>query len=179
MEFLIRVAGDPAAVLGALRRTMLDAAPGNAVAGAATLDQVIAVGGQEILAGTAPLAPLVATGMLLTAAGIYGVLAFAIARRSKELAVRVAIGATSRDVVRLVTAHSLRLLALGTLIGVGATFGLTRAARASGGAGSMFDPAWPAFLVPVVLILAIGALATWIPSRRALRIDPAVLLRTN
>jgi ABC-type antimicrobial peptide transport system permease subunit len=43
----------------------------------------------------------------------------------------------------------------------------------------MFDPAWPAFLVPVVLILAIGALATWMPSRRALRIDPAVLLRTN
>jgi ABC-type antimicrobial peptide transport system permease subunit len=132
-----------------------------------------------MLTGTAPLAPLVATGMLLTAAGIYGVLAFAITRRSKELAVRVAIGASGRDVVRLVCAHSLRLIAVGIVLGVGATFALTRVARASGGGGSVFDPGWSAFAVPALIVLAIGALATWIPSRRALKINPAVLLRTT
>ena len=103
-----------------------------------------------MLVGTAPLLPLIATGMLLTAAGIYGVLAFAITRRSKELAVRVAIGATGRDIVRLVTAHSLRLVVLGTCFGIGATFALTRVARAAGGGGSVFDPGWAAFVVPVV-----------------------------
>jgi putative ABC transport system permease protein len=179
MEFLIRAKNDPTAVVLALRRQIRDAAPGNVVAAAVTLDQIIAISGQEILVGTAPLAPLIATGMLLTAAGIYGVLAFAIARRSKELAVRVAIGASGRDVVRLVTAHSLRLVALGTFCGVGATFALTRVVRASGGGGSFFDPDWPAFLVPVLIILAIGVVATWIPSRRALRINPAMLLRTT
>ncbi len=132
-----------------------------------------------MLTGTAPLVPLIATGMLLTAAGIYGVLAFAITRRSKELAVRVAIGASGRDVVRLVTAHSLRLIALGTFLGAGATFALTRVVHAAGGGGSMFDPRWPAFVVPVLIIVVIGALATWIPSRRALKINPAVLLRTT
>ena len=93
------------------------------------------------------------------------------------LAVRVAIGATERDLVRLVTTHSLRLVALGTLCGVGATFALTRVARAAG--GSVFDPDWPAFAVPVAIILVIGALATWIPSRRALTINPAILSRTT
>jgi hypothetical protein len=179
VEFLIRATNDPAAVLLGLRRHIRDAAPGTAVANAFTLDQIINISGQEILTGTAPLAPLIATGMLLTAAGIYGVLAFAITRRSKELAVRVAIGATGRDLVRLVTAHSLRLVALGTFCGAGATFALTRVARAAGGGGSVFDPDWPAFVLPVAIILVIGALATWIPSRRALRINPAVLLRTT
>jgi hypothetical protein len=65
---------------------------GSVVANAFTIDQIVKISGQEILAGTAPLVPLIATGMLLTAAGIYGVLALAITRRSKELAVRVAIG---------------------------------------------------------------------------------------
>ena len=179
MAFLIRATNDPAAVVLGLRRHIPDTAAGNVVARAFTLDQVIAIGGQEMLVGTAPLAPLIATGMLLTAAGIYGVLAFAITRRSKELAVRVAIGATGRDLVRLVTAHSLRLIALGTACGVGATFALTRVARAAGGGGSVFDPGWPAFVVPVAIVLVIGALATWIPSRRAMRINPAVLLRTT
>jgi len=125
------------------------------------------------------LFPLITTGMLLTAAGLYGVLAFAITRRSRELAVRVAIGATGRDIVRLVTAHSLRLVVLGTCFGTGATFALTRVARATGGGGSVFDPGWAAFAVPVLIILVIGVLATWIPSRRALRINPAILLRTT
>ncbi len=179
MEFLIRASGDPAAVARGLRRQIRDAAAGNVVGSLFTFSEIVTVAGQEMLVGTAPLAPLVATGMLLTTAGIYGVLAFAITRRSKELAVRVAIGASGRDVVRLVCAHSLRLIAVGTLLGIGATFALTRVARASGGAGSVFDPKWSAFAVPVLIVVAIGALATWIPSRRALKINPAVLLRTT
>ena len=57
-------------------------------------------------------------GMMLTMAGIYGVLAFAIARRARELAVRVAVGASGRDVVRLVAAHALRLVAAGAILGL-------------------------------------------------------------
>ena len=135
--------------------------------------------GQEMLVGTAPLVPLIAIGMLLTTTGIYGVLAFAIARRSKELALRIAIGASARDLIRLVAAHSLRLVAIGTVLGIAAMFGLTQIVRAGGGAGSPFDPAWPAFAIPVAIVVAIGALATWIPSRRAMRINPAILLRTT
>jgi putative ABC transport system permease protein len=179
VRFLVRSSGDAVAVARALRREIPKAATGNVVSSAYTLDEIIAVAGQEILVGTAPLVPLVATGMLLTAAGIYGVLAFAIARRSKELAVRVAIGATGRDLVRLVAEQSVRLVAIGTICGVGATYGLVRVMRASGGAGSIFDPSWTAFIVPAAVIVVVGALASWIPSRRALDINPAEVLRTT
>jgi len=92
MTFVVRASADPSPVAIAMRREIRNAAGGNVVGSLFTLDQIIAVGSQETLVGTAPLAPLIATGMLLTAAGIYGVLAFAIARRSKEFALRVAIG---------------------------------------------------------------------------------------
>jgi putative ABC transport system permease protein len=178
-SFLIRAQGDPGPLIQTVRREVRDAAAGSVVTSAYTFDQILAVMGQEMLVGVAPLVPLIAIGMLLTSAGIYGVLAFSIARRSRELAVRVAIGATGGDVIRLVTAHSFRLVAGGSAVGLAVTFGLTRIVRASGGAGTPFDPSWPIFAIPVLMIAGIGALATWIPSRRALRINPAVLLRTS
>jgi predicted permease len=178
MQFVIRAAGDPGPLTAVVRRQLLAGPPGTVVTAAFRLDDVIAAGAREILMSTFPLMPLIATGMLLTAAGIYGVLSFAITRRSRELAVRVAIGATNGDVIRLVAAHSLRIVAMGTVAGVGVTFALTRVARATGGAGSIWDPTWRAFVVPMAIILVIGALATWLPSRRALKIDPALLLRS-
>ena len=92
---------------------------------------------------------------------------------------RVAIGATGRDLIRLVIAHSVRLLLAGTACGIGLTFVLSRLARSGGGDGSIYDPDWPAFVVPVLIVFVIGALATLMPSRRATKIDPAVLLRTT
>jgi ABC-type antimicrobial peptide transport system permease subunit len=115
--------------------------------------------------------------MLLTAAGIYGVLAFAVSRRATELAVRVAVGARGTDLLRLVAAHSLRMLGLGTAIGIALTYALTRVAQ---GRGGVFDsPGWQAFVVPMALIFAIGTIATLIPMRRALKINPSNLLRTT
>jgi putative ABC transport system permease protein len=179
MSFLIRASGNPAAVERTIRREVPAMAAGNVVSSSITLDAIIDVGGQEILVGTAPLAPLIATGLLLSAAGVYGVLAFAIARRTKELALRIAIGASRRQIVALVASHSVRLVIGGTICGVAATFALSRIVRASGGGGSFLDPAWTSFVVPAAILIAIGAIATWIPSRRAIAIDPAVLFRTT
>lgn len=177
LQIVVRAAGDPAPLVQAMRRELRRAPPGTLVGGAFTYDEITRVGAAELLIGTAPLVPLVAIGMLLTTAGIYGVLAFAIARGSRELAVRVAIGATGRDLVRLVTAHSARLFVTGAACGIAITFGLSRIVRASGGAGSVYDPDWPSFVVPVAVVAVIGAVATWIPSRRAMKIDPAGVLR--
>jgi len=129
--------------------------------------------------GTAPLFPLVSIGLMLTMAGIYGVLAFAIARRARELAVRVAVGASGRDVVRVVASHALRLVAAGAILGMFVMLGLARVVRAGGGAGSIWDPSLQAFLLPVAVVAIVGAIATWIPARRALAIDPVVLLRSQ
>jgi predicted permease len=178
VHFLIRASGDPGPLAQTIRREVRDAVPGTVVSNAHSIEQMLSVMGQEILVSTAPLLPLIAIGMLLTAAGIYGVLAFAIARRSRELAVRIAVGATPRDLVRLVGAHTLRLVVIGATAGTAVTFGLSRIVRASGGAGSIWDPGVQVFVIPVLLVVVVGAAATWIPSRRALRINPADLLRT-
>ena len=86
MTFLVRAKGDPAALVQTVRNETRKAAAGTVVGGVETVDQVIDIGSREMLVATAPLLPLVTIGMLLTMAGIYGVLAFAIARRSRELA---------------------------------------------------------------------------------------------
>jgi len=177
LRLLVRAGGDPGPLVQTLRREIRRGLAGTLVAGAFTYEEITIVGAKELLVGTAPLVPLIAIGMLLTTAGIYGVLAFAITRRARELAVRVAIGATGRDLVRLVSAHSLRLLLVGSACGVGVTFALSRIVRASGGAGGVYDPDWPSFVVPVAIVGVVGALATWIPSRRATKINPATVLR--
>jgi putative ABC transport system permease protein len=176
-EFIVRASGDPAPLTQTIRREVDAIGGGTAVAGVNTIEQIKRIIGQEIIVGTFPLFPLIATGMLLTAAGIYGVLAFAVSRRATELAVRVAVGATGRDVLRLVAGHSLRMLGAGSAIGIALTFGFTRIAQ---GRGGVFDsPGWQPFVVPMILILLIGTIATLMPLRRALRINPTSLLRTT
>ena len=174
---MIRASGDAASMTQTVRREITAMGGRATVSGVTTVEQIKTIIGQEILVGTFPLFPLIATGMLLTAAGIYGVLAFAVSRRATELAVRIAVGATGRDLLRLVAAHSLRMLGIGSAIGIALTFALTRVAQ---GRGGIFDsPHWQAFVVPLLLILVIGTIATLIPMRRALKINPTVLLRTT
>jgi predicted permease len=179
MSFLIRAEGNPAALVQIIRREFRDIAAGTEVRRLYTLTEMRDIVGQELLVGTAPLVPLVTIGLLLSAGGIYGVLAFAVTRRARELAVRLAIGATDRDVLGLITKHTSRLIGVGVLIGVGITFALSRVVRAGGGAGSLYDPPPLAFLVPVLILAVIATLASWIPSRRALKINPAIVLRTT
>ena len=176
-EFVVRADGDPGPLTQTVRREVDALGGGIVVDGVTTIDQIKQIIGQEIIVGTLPLFPLIATGMLLTAAGIYGVLAFAVSRRATELAVRMAVGATGRDLLKLVAAHSLRMLGAGTAIGVALTYALTRIAQ---GRGGVFDsPGWEAFVVPMAIILVIGTIATLIPMRRAMRINPSSLLRTT
>jgi len=180
VQVVVRAVTDPIPLVGAVREELRRLGPGYAVPSAYAFDQVIQTGAAEIITLSLALSPLLGIGLFLTATGIFGVLAFAIARRSKELALRVALGATNHGLRRLVAAHTLRLLVTGATAGVTATFVLTRMVGAAGGGGSPFDtPGWEAFAVPVLVVLAVGALATWIPARRAMRVDPAILLKAE
>ena len=179
LQIVVRAAGNPAPLVQLLRREVSQALPDTIVRSADTFAGIVRVGGQEMLVATAPLMPLISIGMLLTMAGIYGVLAFAVSRRARELAVRLAVGAAPRDLVWVVTRHTVRLVALGVGIGLAVTFALSRVVHAGGGAGSIWDPAFQAFAAPVVAIAVIGLIATWLPARRAAGTDPATLLRAD
>jgi ABC-type antimicrobial peptide transport system permease subunit len=126
---------------------------------------VMAQLGAGLLGGFGTLA------MVLAAVGIYGVTAYAVAQRTREIGIRLALGAARDDVVRLVASTTARPvlagLAVGLLLALGVSFGL-RSQLYGVGAG---DP--PALLGTAAAIAAVAAIAAWVPIRRATRLDPS------
>ena len=115
--------------------------------------------------------------VLLAALGIYGVLAFSVGQRRKEIAVRLAIGSTERRVARLVIADGMRLAAVGLVFGLGGALALGNVMRSLLFQTQPNDPL--SFVAAATLIIAIALLACWIPARRATAVDPASVLRSE
>jgi len=113
----------------------------------------------------------------LTAAGIFGVLSQIVARRTRELGLRMALGARGVDIVRLVASRGVLLVATGVVFGLGGALGLTRFLEALLFQVRPVDPL--SFAVVTALIGAVALLACWSPARRAMRVDPAEALRVE
>jgi ABC-type antimicrobial peptide transport system permease subunit len=113
--------------------------------------------------------------LLLAALGIFGLVSFAVTRRTREIGIRMAMGARTVDVVRLVTFQSLRLTFIGLACGLLLTFGLTRALAPLLYGVSPTDVT--VFRGVVGVIVAATVLACWLPARRAAKVDPMVALR--
>jgi predicted permease len=169
--------GDAQQLLAALRRELLAMEPGLVFIGSSTMDGSISMSLLPQRVAALLAIGFGAVGTLLAAIGLYGVIAFSVARRTREIGVRVAVGAGRGDVLGLIARQGSVLLAIGA--GVGMVLAAV-AANALGGVlydvGS-FDPAaWGAALA--VLVVAAAA-ANLVPTRRALRIDPVTALRTE
>lgn len=113
--------------------------------------------------------------LLLAAVGIYGVISFAVTRRTQEIGVRMALGARTSHVLKMIVGQALLMALAGIALGLAAAFGLTRAIRSLLFGLSATDPL--VFGGIAVLLLAVAALAGYIPARRAARIDPIIALR--
>jgi ABC-type antimicrobial peptide transport system permease subunit len=107
--------------------------------------------------------------------GIYGVVAFSVARRTEEIGIRMAIGAQRSDVLRLVLGESARMAALGVVIGVGASLAITRLMSTLLFGISATDPL--TFAVVPLLMAGVALLASFVPARRATKVDPIVALK--
>ncbi len=134
---------------------------------------------QKLISGRATDAKVLGTlsllGMVLAGIGLYGIVAFAVTRRTHELGVRMALGARSRDVLRVVIGPGLKLSLIGVGMGLIGSFVLSRALRASLLAVGPFDSL--AFAGASLVLLGAALLACYLPARRAARIDPMVALR--
>jgi putative ABC transport system permease protein len=113
--------------------------------------------------------------LALATIGIYGVLAYSVAQRTREIGIRLALGAHHNDVLRLVVSQGLRLAALGILLGLSGALTLTRLMAGMIYGVSATDPV--TFLSVAILLGLVAAAACYIPARRAMRVDPMVALR--
>ena len=115
--------------------------------------------------------------LVLACVGLYGVLAYSVAQRTRELGVRMALGAQSKDVLRLVVRQGLVLAVIGVAIGLAGAFGLTRLMSSVIFGVSATDPV--TFVLVAGGLMAVALLASYVPARRASRIDPADALRVG
>jgi putative ABC transport system permease protein len=115
--------------------------------------------------------------LALSAVGLYGVIAYSVSQRTREIGVRVALGAQPMDVTRLVVRDGIRLAIAGIIVGVAGAIGATQALRGILYGVSPADP--PTFIGIALLLAAIALVASYVPARRALRVDPTVALRAE
>jgi predicted permease len=113
--------------------------------------------------------------LLLAVVGIYGVMSHSVAQRTSEIGIRVAFGATARDVLGRVLRQGLVVIAAGMVIGLGASLGLTRVIRGSLFGVTETDPL--TFGVVMLTLFLVAFVACWVPARRALKVDPLVAMR--
>jgi ABC-type antimicrobial peptide transport system permease subunit len=177
MSLVVRTAGDPAALAGAVRGVVRAVDPRLPVSEVRTMSDIVnaAIAGQRFAMQTLGVFALVA--LLLSAIGIFGVVSQAVAARLHEFGIRAALGATPRDLIALGLGSGARQAAAGLAIGVGAALVLTRALRALLQGVTPTDPATFAAVVVVTGIVAIVASA--VPARRAGRVDPNEALRAD
>jgi len=175
--FALRVKGEPEALAPALRAAIWAVDPGQPVSKIQSLTQHIAteLSGPRII--SVVLTIFGATALLLSAIGIYGVMAHGVAQKTREIGIRMALGAAADDVVKLVTRQGMRLAVLGLVLGTPFAFALTRLV------GSTFvttSGATPQLVLMVVVVLAsVAFVATYVPARRASRIQPVRALSTD
>lgn len=182
MVVVARARTDPAALIPELRRAILgvDSATnlsGGVFGGFAVIDDIRDGGLSSQRFDMLLLGGFALCALLLAAVGVHGLMAYSVSQRSREMGIRLALGARSADVVRLVLRHGGRLVLAGVLTGLAGAFALTRLASSLLFGVSATDP--PTFAVMTLALALVALLACYFPARRASRVDPAVALRND
>jgi putative ABC transport system permease protein len=174
---VIRTAVPPESVTGPVRAAVASVDPGLPLYDVLTMEQVI----EDSLAGRRLnlwlLAIFAGIALVLSAAGLYGVISYLVAQRTREIGVRMALGAQTRDVLRLVLRQGAGLIAAGLLLGLIAAFAFTRVLESLLYGVSARDPLTFAALAALLAVVAL--LATWMPARRASQVDPIQAIRAE
>ena len=174
---LVRTAGDAAALVGPVRGAARALDPSLALYGIETMDQTLSASLAERRFVSVLLSIFGAVALLLALIGVHGVLSFAVRQRVPELGIRMALGASSSRVLRLVLREGVLLAGAGVLLGAAGALAGTRLLAGMLYGVSSTDPA--TFVGVAAAILAVAAVASWSPARRAARVDPGITLRAE
>ncbi|HEX4076240.1 MAG TPA: ABC transporter permease [Candidatus Acidoferrales bacterium] len=173
----IRTLVPPESLAGAVRDQISGLAPDLSIMDIETMNQSLngALGFLVFRLAAIFAGVLGMIGLVLGIVGVYGVVSFTAGQRTREIGIRLALGASSRDILRLVWKQGVRLVIVGIAVGLVAAWSLTRAMAHLLADISPGDPV--TYVAVTILICAAGLLACWIPARRAMRVDPMVALR--
>ncbi len=177
MTFELRTAMPPMAIAGAVQRAVASIDRNVPVAEMRTQEEQIreTLGPERMFAEVVSSFGVIAA--LLAAIGLYGVMAYAVTRRTGEIGIRLALGAGRGDVEWMVLRESLWMVAAGLVVGIPAALGLTKYVQASLYGIKANDPV--SFVAAGILMTAVAGVAAWIPARRAARVDPMRALRSE
>ena len=167
----------PASVAEGIRAEIRRAAPDLPIETTRTMDEAVAASVAPPRFRMVLLVVFAVTATLIATCGIYGLMAYAVTQRRREIGVRMALGADRRDVLRLVLTRALRIVAGGLVVGLAGAMGVTRVLQRF-----LFGvtPTDPIVMMSVTLLLmAVGLMAAWLPARRATRINPSAALRAE
>jgi putative ABC transport system permease protein len=177
MTFVVRTAADPTRLLPGIRDAFRRIDPDMPVPTLVPMSQLISAHTASPAFQARLLSIFAAAALALTIVGIYGVMAYAVTCRTREFGIRLALGSSSRDVVRLVVVKAIVLALAGVAIGVAGAFALTRVLGQLLFEVTPTDP--PTFIAAVVLLAAAALTAAAIPAWRAAHVDPVVALRAE
>ena len=173
--WVVRTQGDPHAVIAEVTSALREASGGLPVAHIRTMEEVDRRQLSRQRFNTLLLTIFGASGLLLAAVGIYGLMAFSVEQRTQELGIRMALGARTSQLRNMVLGQGMVLTAVGIVLGIGAAFWLSRFLASFLFGVKAWDPV--AFIVTPLLLGAVALAATWIPAVRATKVDPMTALR--
>jgi ABC-type antimicrobial peptide transport system permease subunit len=177
MSVGVRYEGDASAITSAIRDVAHAIDPKLPLGTVRRVDELVAGSLGERRFNASLLAVFAGIALFLAAVGLYGTMSFAVGRRTREIGVRMALGARPADVLRMVLGEGLRLAAVGLCGGLVAAAALTWTMRGLLFGVTTADPL--TFAGITLLLLAVALLATWVPARRAARVDPMRAIRCD
>ena len=175
LRWAVRTHGDPMQLSAAIAEQLRQASGGFPVARIRTMDEIVSRTTSRQTFNMMLLTIFGAIALVLAAIGIYGLMAYSVQQRTQEIGIRMALGADRAAIRKLVVWHGMRLTLVGMVIGIGASFGLTRLFASFLFGVKTWDPT--AFVAVPVVLSAVALLAVWLPAARAARVEPMRALR--
>jgi putative ABC transport system permease protein len=175
VSWIVRTRGEPYALGRSIQETLRQASGGLPVARPRSMDDIVGRSTARTDFNTLVLTIFAGSALLLSAIGIYGLMAYSVQQRTQEIGIRLALGAEARAVRNMIIRQGMTVALAGVAIGLGSAFGLTRLIATFLFGVTTRDPF--VFVSVPVLLTAVALAGVWLPARRAARVDPVVALR--